>query len=133
MRPAATPSSPPPAPPRQPDKVKVGVIAIVDVAPIYLGKQKGFFTKRNIDLTLETAQGGAAIVPGVVSGQYQFGFSNVISLLLAAVPQRADQGGQQRQQLHRRPGKDFGGLVVKDPADHERRRTWPARRSRPTR
>ena len=33
--------------------------------------------------TLETAQGGAAIVPGVVSGQYQFGFSNVVSLLLA--------------------------------------------------
>jgi len=66
-----------------PDKVNVGVIAIVDVAPIYLGKQKGFFSKHNIDLTLTTAQGGAAIVPAVVSGQYQFGFSNVVSLLLA--------------------------------------------------
>ena len=41
-----------------------GVIAIVDVAPIYLGKQKGFFTKHNIDLTLETAQGGAVDHPG---------------------------------------------------------------------
>ena len=28
-----------------PTSVKVGVIAIVDVAPIYLGKQKGFFSK----------------------------------------------------------------------------------------
>ena len=56
-------------------QVKVGVIPIVDVAPIYLGKQKGFFTNRNIELTLETGQGGAAIVPGVVSGQFQFGFS----------------------------------------------------------
>src|SRR5256885_13549232 len=72
-----------PAAPGQPDKVTVGVIPILDVAPIYLGKQKGFFTKRNIDLTLEQAQGGAAIVPAVVSGQYQFGFSNVISLLVA--------------------------------------------------
>src|SRR5690242_5470133 len=66
-----------PAPPGQPDKVTTGVIAIVDVAPIYLGKQQGFFSKRNIDLTLQTAQGGAVIVPSVVSGQYQFGFSNV--------------------------------------------------------
>lgn len=66
-----------------PTKVKVGVIPIVDVAPIYLGKQQGFFRDENIDLTLETGQGGAAIVPGVASGQFQFGFSNIISLLLA--------------------------------------------------
>ena len=69
--------------PGQPEKVLVGVIAIVDVAPIYLGKQKGFFSKRNIDLDLQTSQGGAAIVPAVVSGQFQFGFSNVTSLVLA--------------------------------------------------
>src|SRR5262245_49898302 len=77
------PSTAPPPPPGQPDKVTVGVIPIVDVAPIYLGKSKGFFSKRNIDLNLTLAQGGAAIVPAVVSGQYQFGFSNVVSLLLA--------------------------------------------------
>src|SRR4029453_672638 len=64
-------------------QVKVGVIPIVDVAPIYLGKQKGFFSNRKIELTLETGQGGAAIVPGVVSGQFQFGFSNITSLLIA--------------------------------------------------
>jgi NitT/TauT family transport system substrate-binding protein len=78
-------SSNPPASsgPATPDKVTAGVIAILDVAPIYLGKQKGIFANHNIDLTLATAQGGAAIVPAVVSGQYQFGFSNVVSLLLA--------------------------------------------------
>ncbi|MGW0707885.1 ABC transporter substrate-binding protein [Streptomyces sp. NPDC002643] len=64
-------------------QVKVGVIPIVDVAPLYLGQKKGFFTKRGIDLKMETAQGGAAIVPGVVSGQFDFGFSNVTSLMLA--------------------------------------------------
>ena len=62
-------SNPPQSTPGTPDKVKAGVIAIVDVAPIYLGKSKGFFTNRGIDLTLETAQGGAAIVPAVVAGQ----------------------------------------------------------------
>lgn len=68
----------------QNDQVTVGVIPIVDVAPIYLGDEEGFFAEQGIDLTLETAQGGAAIVPGVLSGDYEFGFSNVTSLLLAS-------------------------------------------------
>jgi NitT/TauT family transport system substrate-binding protein len=66
------------------EKVTVGVIPIVDVAPIYLGKQKGFFSSRGIDLNLVAAQGGAAVIPGVVSDQFQFGFSNVTSLMIAA-------------------------------------------------
>jgi NitT/TauT family transport system substrate-binding protein len=100
----------------EPDKVTAGVIAIVDVAPIYLGKQQGFFSKRGINLTLETAQGGAAIVPAVVSGQYQFGFSNVVSLLLAQsrqVPIKVVSNGNNSTG---KPGADFGALVVKDPA-----------------
>jgi NitT/TauT family transport system substrate-binding protein len=99
-----------------PDKVKVGVIPIVDVAPVYLGKAKGFFTKQNIDLTMEQAQGGAAIVPAVVSGQYQFGFSNVVSLLLGAsknVPIKVVVNGNNATAD---PKKDFSGLIVKDPA-----------------
>lgn len=66
------------------EAVTVGVIPIVDVAPIYLGQDQGFFEECGLDLTLETGQGGAAIVPGVVSGESQFGFSNITSLLLAA-------------------------------------------------
>jgi NitT/TauT family transport system substrate-binding protein len=98
------------------DRVKVGVIPIVDVAPIYLGKEQGFFSRRNIDLTLEQAQGGAAIVPSVISGQYQFGFSNVVSLMLAEskhVPIKMVANGNNATAD---PAKDFGGLVVKDPA-----------------
>ncbi|MFI5800851.1 ABC transporter substrate-binding protein [Streptomyces sp. NPDC051677] len=64
-------------------EVKVGIIPIVDVAPLYLGKEKGFFSSRGIELKMEAAQGGAAIIPGVVSGQFQFGFSNVTSLMIA--------------------------------------------------
>jgi NitT/TauT family transport system substrate-binding protein len=99
-----------------PDQVKAGVIAILDVAPIYLGKAQGFFAKHNIDLTMEQAQGGAAIVPAVVSGQYQFGFSNIVSLLLAQsqnVPIKAVANGDNSTGD---PAKDFGGIVVKDPA-----------------
>ncbi|MCI3269877.1 ABC transporter substrate-binding protein [Streptomyces cylindrosporus] len=64
-------------------QVKVGIVPIVDVAPLYLGRKKGFFADRGIELKTESAQGGAAIVPGVVSGQFQFGFSNTTSLMIA--------------------------------------------------
>ncbi|HEV2783441.1 MAG TPA: ABC transporter substrate-binding protein [Actinophytocola sp.] len=103
----------PPSTPGQPDQVKVGVIPILDVAPIYLGKQKGFFSNRNIELTLEQAQGGAAIVPAVASGQYQFGFSNVVSLLLAQsrnLPLKIVCNGNNSTG---EDGKDFAGLFVK--------------------
>src|SRR6266508_3493233 len=99
--------------PAKADAVKVGVIAIVDVAPIYLGKQKGFFTQRNIDLTLEVAQGGAAIIPGITSGQFQFGFSNVTSLMLAAskgAPLKIVCNGVNSTGV---ADKDYGGVVVK--------------------
>lgn len=63
--------------------MKVGVIPIVDTAPIWLGEEKGFFDDENIDLTIETTSGGAAAVPGVVSGDFDFAFGNVVSLMVA--------------------------------------------------
>jgi NitT/TauT family transport system substrate-binding protein len=86
------------------------------VAPIYLGVSKGIFAKHNIDLTLTQAQGGADIVPAVISGQYQFGFSNIVSLLIAEsqnVPIKATNYGVGSTG---NPSKDFGELLVKDPA-----------------
>ncbi|GGM12868.1 ABC transporter substrate-binding protein [Dactylosporangium sucinum] len=106
-------TSPTQAAPGQPDKVAAGVIAIVDVAPIYLGKQKGFFSSRNIDLSLETSQGGAAIVPGVVSGQFQFGFSNMTSLILAksrGLPIKVVANGVASTG---KDGADFSAVLVK--------------------
>lgn len=96
-----------------PTKVTVGVIPIVDVAPIYLGKEKGFFSSRGIDLTMESGQGGAAIVPGVLSGQFQFGFSNVTSLMLAqtqGVPIKVVANGVASTG---KEGADFGGVTVR--------------------
>ncbi|UWX97821.1 ABC transporter substrate-binding protein [Arthrobacter zhaoxinii] len=62
--------------------IEVGVIPIVDVAPIYLGVEQGFFEDEGLELTLTPAQGGAAIVPAVTSGQMAFGFSNVTSMIV---------------------------------------------------
>jgi NitT/TauT family transport system substrate-binding protein len=63
--------------------VKVGVIPIVDTAPIWLGKSKGFFKEEGLNLEITTTTGGAAAVPGVVSGDFDIAFGNVVSLMVA--------------------------------------------------
>ncbi|KRE79563.1 ABC transporter substrate-binding protein [Arthrobacter sp. Soil763] len=93
-------------------KVSVGVIPIVDCAPIYLGSKQGFFKDEGIQLDIQTATGGAAIVPGVVSGSFDFAFSNLISVMVAKdkgldlkfVANGASTTGEK--------GKDIGGVVV---------------------
>lgn len=97
--------------------VTAGVIPIVDVAPIYLGVDQGFFSDRGIDLQLESGSGGAAIVPGVISGEFDFAFSNIVSLIvareqglpLAALTNGVTTAGEQ--------GADFGGVFVLDDSD----------------
>jgi NitT/TauT family transport system substrate-binding protein len=64
--------------------LRVGVIPIADVAPLYLGIDQGFFRQEQLKIEPQLAEGGAAITPAVVSGDFQIGFSNTISLLIAA-------------------------------------------------
>ncbi|MGY0488597.1 ABC transporter substrate-binding protein [Streptomyces sp. WG-D5] len=93
-------------------KLKIGVIPIVDVAPLYLGQKKGFYEKQGLTLSMTMAQGGAAIVPGVVSGQFQFGFSNSTSLMVAqskGVPVKVVVNGVASTGKR---GADFGAVVV---------------------
>lgn len=93
--------------------VKVGLIPIVDVAPLYLGQKKGFYEKQGLKLSLTLASGGAAIVPAVASGQNQFGFSNVFSLMLAQTNGVALKGISNGVASTGTQGKDFGATLVK--------------------
>ncbi|GAA4287859.1 ABC transporter substrate-binding protein [Georgenia daeguensis] len=61
----------------------VGVLTSLDVAPAYLAEELGMFDKHGLDVTFEVAEGGAALLPSVVSGQYDIGFSNPVSLAVA--------------------------------------------------
>lgn len=63
--------------------VKVGALPILDVAALHLGIQEGLFEDEGLELSVENAQGGAAIIPSVVQGDTPIGFSNVTSLLIA--------------------------------------------------
>src|SRR4051795_6333252 len=60
---------------QQATTVTVGVIPIADVAPLFLGIKKGFFRDQRLNVKTQFAQGGAVIVPSVLSGDFQFGFS----------------------------------------------------------
>jgi NitT/TauT family transport system substrate-binding protein len=93
-------------------KVSVGVIPIVDVAPIYLGKEQGFFSDRGIDLNLVQTTGGAASVPGVIAGDFQYSFANITSVLLAqstGLPLRVIAEGNSSTGDEK---ADFAGIVV---------------------
>lgn len=67
-----------------PVQVTVGALPGGDAAPVWIGKEKGFFADEGIDLTIKSVVGGAAAVPGVVSGTYTFGYSNIITVMIAA-------------------------------------------------
>lgn len=92
--------------------ITVGVLPIVDVAPLYLGVETGIFEEHGLDVEIVKAESGPALVPGVTSGEFDFGFSNATSLLLAQA------GGNELQIVA--PGNfanadaasDFSSLVV---------------------
>src|SRR5215216_504146 len=70
--------------PEKPETVKIGLIPIADVAPVFVGIKQGFFKEQGIKLDPQFAAGGAAITPAVISGDFDIGFSNTVSLLIAA-------------------------------------------------
>jgi NitT/TauT family transport system substrate-binding protein len=63
--------------------VTISTQPIVDSAPLYLGVDQGFYEEEGIDLTIENASGGAAVIPSVVSGEHQFGRGNLLSTMIA--------------------------------------------------
>jgi NitT/TauT family transport system substrate-binding protein len=69
----------------KPTKLTVQLLPISDVVPVYLGIEKGFFKEENLDLEIQIAQGGAEIIPLVMNGSVQIGYSNTPSLFIAAV------------------------------------------------
>ncbi|MDI3330197.1 MAG: ABC transporter substrate-binding protein [Micrococcus sp.] len=63
--------------------VSVAAIPIVDVAPLHLAKEQGFFEEAGLDVAIEATSGGAISFPGVSSGQFDFAFGNVVSMMVA--------------------------------------------------
>ncbi|GAA2069520.1 hypothetical protein GCM10009821_02530 [Aeromicrobium halocynthiae] len=64
-------------------EVSVGTIPAVLSAPLFLGIEEGIFEKHGLKLEVSFADGGAAVIPSVLSGENQFGYSNSVSQLAA--------------------------------------------------
>jgi NitT/TauT family transport system substrate-binding protein len=66
-----------------PTKLTVGVLPIGDVAPLYLGSDKGFFDDEQLEIEPKVMQGGAEVTAAVVSGDLDLGFSATEPLIVA--------------------------------------------------
>jgi NitT/TauT family transport system substrate-binding protein len=63
----------------------VGAVPISTIAPIRIGIDKGFFADAGLDVEIRDAQGGAELVPQVLSGDVEIAFANTASVFTAAV------------------------------------------------
>jgi NitT/TauT family transport system substrate-binding protein len=92
--------------------IKVGDVDGAPASFLKFGVQKGLFAKYNLNLTVIPQQGGAAIIPGLVSGDLQFGGSNVVSMLLARDRGLKVQIVAPGTAVGTRPEEDFSAVVV---------------------
>jgi NitT/TauT family transport system substrate-binding protein len=66
-----------------PTKITVGTLPIANAAPMYLGMKKGFFEDERLTIEPQIGEGGAALMPSLVSGDSQFAFVGVIPAITA--------------------------------------------------
>ena len=64
-------------------KLRVSIIPIIDVAPLFAAITQGYFKAEDLEIDTAPVAGGAQGIPGLVAGAYQIAFSNVVSTLLA--------------------------------------------------
>jgi NitT/TauT family transport system substrate-binding protein len=93
-------------------KLKIGVLPIADVAPLYLGQSKGFFKDEQLEIEPQTTQGGAEVTAGVVSGDFDLGFAATEPLMAARDRDLPVTIVSQGVQASADPDRDWGQLIV---------------------
>jgi NitT/TauT family transport system substrate-binding protein len=66
-----------------PRTITVGTLPIANAAPMYLGMRKGFFEAEGLRIKPHVGEGGAALIPALMSDQDQFAFVGVIPAITA--------------------------------------------------
>ncbi|HEV2783477.1 MAG TPA: ABC transporter substrate-binding protein [Actinophytocola sp.] len=95
-----------------PVSIKVGDVEGAPASFIAFGVQKGIFAEHRLDVELVAQQGGAAIIPNLVSGEMQIGGSNMVSVLLArstGLPLKIIAPGTS---VGADPNTDFSAVIV---------------------
>jgi NitT/TauT family transport system substrate-binding protein len=97
-----------------PATVRVQDTAGVPAAFLEYGVKQGYFKKRKLTVQVKPSQGGATVVPAVVSGKgVDIGGSNLVSVILAKsknIPLKVVAPGTFVQTD---PKKDFSAIIVK--------------------
>jgi len=67
----------------QAKKIKLGIISISPLLPVFLAQEKGWYQEAGLDVETIEMKGGATIIPALIGGSIEIGFSNIISIILA--------------------------------------------------
>jgi NitT/TauT family transport system substrate-binding protein len=92
--------------------LKVGILPITNVAPLYLGEKKGFFRKEKLHVEPQVSEGGAATIPAVMSGDQQLAYSTTVSLVTAASKGLPVRMVAQAARGAKTPKTSFAGVMV---------------------
>lgn len=74
-------AAPASAPSRKP--LKVGMMPIVDLAPLFVAQDQGYFANAGLEVEFVKMAGGAVIAPAVEAGELDLGWSNSLSIAIA--------------------------------------------------
>jgi NitT/TauT family transport system substrate-binding protein len=66
------------------DKLRVSIIPINDVTPLFSAIKQGYFEQEGLEIDTAPSSGGAAGIPGLIAGSFDIVYGNVVSTLLAA-------------------------------------------------
>jgi NitT/TauT family transport system substrate-binding protein len=63
--------------------IKVGILPIAGLAPLWYGIEQGYFEDEGLDVTTEIGSGGAQLAPAVLNDDYQFAVGEYLSIMQA--------------------------------------------------
>jgi NitT/TauT family transport system substrate-binding protein len=61
--------------------VDLGLLPLIDVAPVYIGLEDGIFAREGLEIEITPVQGGAASIPAMIAGELDIAFGAVPSML----------------------------------------------------
>jgi NitT/TauT family transport system substrate-binding protein len=64
-------------------KIKVGILPTSSMLPLFLAQERGWYKEAGLNVELIKMRGGATILPAIVGGSIDMGYSNAISIILA--------------------------------------------------
>lgn len=73
-----------PATGAEPEKLRVSIIPINDVTPLFAAIKQGYFAEEGLTVDTSPSAGGATGIPGLIAGSFDIVYGNVVSMLLAA-------------------------------------------------